>query len=108
MIAWEPVPQFRAFVEYGLALNNLSSLVTLRPYIASTVSGMEMTMEVPTSGVWGTASVGGINQGSEAGGGGGRDGAGACRGKEGGHVGGKGGHVGGLLQVHRTTNPGPP
>ena len=30
VIAWEPVPQFRAFLEYGTALNNFSALITIR------------------------------------------------------------------------------
>ena len=30
VIAWEPVPQFRAFLEYGIALNNLTHLITIR------------------------------------------------------------------------------
>ena len=30
VIAWEPVPRFRDFLEYGVALNNLSALVTVR------------------------------------------------------------------------------
>lgn len=61
VVAWEPIPVFRAFVEEGLALNNLSHRVHLRSNIVSGVGGQTISMTVPEKGIWGTASVGGLN-----------------------------------------------
>jgi FkbM family methyltransferase len=61
VVAWEPVPAFRAFVQLALRLNNLTHRVHLRPAVISDVAGMNITMTVPLKGIWGTASVGGLN-----------------------------------------------
>ena len=62
VIAWEPVPLFQSFIRYNLQLNNVSHLVELRGCILSDKDGLKQDMQVPTTGVWGTASVSGINQ----------------------------------------------
>ncbi|KAG1678984.1 hypothetical protein FOA52_013047 [Chlamydomonas sp. UWO 241] len=62
VIAWEPVPMFRAFVRYNVQLNNVSHLVELRGAVVGETDGEVLEMHVPKTGVWGTASVGGINQ----------------------------------------------
>ena len=61
VVAWEPVPQFRAFLEYGLQLNNFHMRVAARGVAVSDVGGAQLRMEVPRRGIWGTASVGGGN-----------------------------------------------
>ena len=61
VVAWEPVPVFRAFVEAGAALNNLSHRIHLRPAVVSDSAGEVLNMTVPEHGIWGTASVGGLN-----------------------------------------------
>ena len=61
VVAWEPVPVFRAFVEAGVALNNLSSRVHIRSAVVSDVAGVRINLTVPTKGIWGTASVDGLN-----------------------------------------------
>ena len=61
VVAWEPIPIFRAFVEAGLALNNLTHRVHLRSNVVSDVGGKSIQMTVPQRGIWGTASVGGLN-----------------------------------------------
>jgi FkbM family methyltransferase len=62
VIAWEPVPLFRSLIKYNLQLNNVSHLVELRGMILSDKDGEIKDMQVPTSGIWGTASVEGINR----------------------------------------------
>ena len=61
VIAWEPVPHFRAFMEYGLALNGLGTLVHVRPFVAASAPGETYKLVVPQRGIWGTASVNGGN-----------------------------------------------
>ena len=61
VIAWEPVPLFRAFIRYNLQLNNVLHLVELRGKILSHEEGSVHEMSVPKTGTWGTASVGGMN-----------------------------------------------
>ena len=61
VVAWEPVPVFRAFVEAAAALNNLTSRIHLRAAVVSDVAGQHVNMTVPLKGIWGTASVGGLN-----------------------------------------------
>jgi hypothetical protein len=46
VIAWEPVPLFRAFIHYNLQLNNVSHLVELRAKIAGPEDGLKLNMEV--------------------------------------------------------------
>ena len=61
VVAWEPVPTFRAFVEAAAALNNLTDRIHLRSAVVSDVPGMRVNITVPLKGIWGTASVGGLN-----------------------------------------------
>ena len=61
VVAWEPVPTFRAFLRLGAALNNVSHRLHVRDAIVSNASGNEMTICVPERGIWGTASVGCLN-----------------------------------------------
>ena len=61
VVAWEPVPAFRSFVAAALRLNNLTHRVHLRPAVVSDVPGVPINMTVPLKGIWGTASVGGLN-----------------------------------------------
>lgn len=35
VIAWEPVPRFRAFFEWAVAANDLGHLITIRPRVIS-------------------------------------------------------------------------
>uniref|UniRef100_A0A7S0RQU5 Methyltransferase FkbM domain-containing protein n=1 Tax=Chlamydomonas leiostraca TaxID=1034604 RepID=A0A7S0RQU5_9CHLO len=61
VIAWEPIPHFRAVTQAVLALNNVTHLVTLRNRVVTDKAGEHITMEAPTKGIWGTASIGGYN-----------------------------------------------
>ncbi len=61
VLAFEPVPHFRAFLEYNVHLNNLHHLVDVRPNVVSHVNGQPMTMVVPSTGIWGTAGIDGLN-----------------------------------------------
>lgn len=61
-MVWEPVPIFRAFLQYGIWPNQLTELVHLRDTLVSDEAGKQYNMTVPTKGIWGTASVGGRNR----------------------------------------------
>ena len=61
VVAWEPVPKFSAFLRYGLLRNLFVNSVEHRERVVSSESGRELTMEVPTTGIWGTAGIGGKN-----------------------------------------------
>ena len=61
VVAWEPVPMFRQFIEAAAALNNLTSRIHVRPAVMSSVAGQIINLTVPLKGIWGTASVGGLN-----------------------------------------------
>lgn len=61
MIAWEPVPTFRAFLEYGVELNRLGALVEVRAAAVGDKEGAEYELVVPQRGIWGTASIDGRN-----------------------------------------------
>eukprot|EP00879_Flechtneria_rotunda_P018331 GHRR01019228.1.p1 GENE.GHRR01019228.1~~GHRR01019228.1.p1 ORF type:complete len:561 (+),score=158.07 GHRR01019228.1:121-1683(+) len=61
VIAWEPVPQFRAFFSYNLARNNLAHMVTVRPTVVADPPGSKQVVLVPKKGIWGTASIAGAN-----------------------------------------------
>lgn len=62
MIAWEPVPQFRAFFEYNVARNGLTGRVQVRPAAAVARPGRgNYTVVVPQRGIWGTAGIDGAN-----------------------------------------------
>ena len=57
VIAWEPVPHFRALIELGAQLNNVSALIQVRAAVVSNVSGHRVSLAVPRRGLWGTASL---------------------------------------------------
>ena len=61
VVAWEPVPVFRAFLELGAQLNNLTHLIHVRAAAVSDRAGGNVTMRVPRKGLWGAASVDGLN-----------------------------------------------
>ena len=61
VVAWEPVPIFRAFVETAARLNNLTHRIHLRSAVVSDVPGVRINLTVPLKGIWGTASVNGLN-----------------------------------------------
>ncbi|KAK9842464.1 hypothetical protein WJX81_001323 [Elliptochloris bilobata] len=61
VLAWEPVPTFRAFLEYGVELNRLGGLVDVRAAAVSDKAGAEYELVVPQRGIWGTASIDGRN-----------------------------------------------
>lgn len=60
-IAWEPVPHFRAFLEYGILINDFSPQIQIRSAAISDVHGQEVKLTVPQRGIWGTASIAGAN-----------------------------------------------
>jgi len=60
VVAWEPVPHFRDFFLYGVALNNFQHLVQVRDKVVSDQEG-EHDLVVPQRGIWGTAGVRGMN-----------------------------------------------
>lgn len=63
-VAWEPVPRFRAYLEWSLARNNLVGLVQVRPAaVAEHSTHGARTLEVVAGnrGVWGTAGLAGAN-----------------------------------------------
>lgn len=51
VIAWEPVPHFRAFSEAAIMVNNVSHLVELRPKVVSARDEMEVKMQVGRSAI---------------------------------------------------------
>lgn len=55
------MPHFRAFIEYAIALNNLSSLIEVRPFAVADKTGETYNLVVPQRGIWGTASINGGN-----------------------------------------------
>jgi FkbM family methyltransferase len=61
VLAFEPVPHFRAFFEYNVHLNGLGKLIDIRSNVVSSKSGVNTAMVFPKKGIWGTASVDGIN-----------------------------------------------
>lgn len=61
VVAWEPVPKFRHFIEYGLQLNHFQPHVLVRPTAVADREGGLYTLKVPQRGIWGTASIGGGN-----------------------------------------------
>ncbi len=52
MIAWEPVPHFRAILEWVVAANNVSHLVTVRGRVVTNKDGELITIQVGAP--WGT------------------------------------------------------
>ena len=60
-IAWEPVPHFRAFLEYAVLLNDFSPQIEMRSAAVSDVHGEQVKLTVPQRGIWGTASIAGAN-----------------------------------------------
>ncbi|GIL87966.1 hypothetical protein Vretimale_6338 [Volvox reticuliferus] len=61
VIAFEPVPLFRSFLEYNIHLNDLSNLIEVRPLVVSHETGKMLKMVVPARGIWGTAGIEGLN-----------------------------------------------
>ncbi|CAL8462169.1 g1700 [Coccomyxa elongata] len=61
VIAWEPVPKFRSFLEYGVQLNGFQGVVHVRAAAVADKNGETYTLQVPQRGIWGTASIGGGN-----------------------------------------------
>ena len=61
VLAFEPVPHFRAFLEYNVHVNNLQHLVEVHSSIVSHSHNQPMTMVVPSGGIWGTAGIDGHN-----------------------------------------------
>lgn len=61
VITWEPVPHFRAFLEYNRQLNRLEDLIDIRDTAVAEVSGVTYDLTVPQRGIWGTAGIGGLN-----------------------------------------------
>ena len=61
MIAWEPVPQFRAFLAYNRRLNHLEDLIEIRDTAVAEVGGRLYNLTVPQRGIWGTAGIDGLN-----------------------------------------------
>ena len=57
VIAWEPVPQFRAFLSLGAQLNNVSHLIHIRHAVASDKPAERVQLAVPQKGIAGTASL---------------------------------------------------
>lgn len=46
VVAWEPVPQFRRFLEYGLQLNGFLGAVEVRHSAVADVDGALYTLQV--------------------------------------------------------------
>ncbi|KAK9906760.1 hypothetical protein WJX75_007525 [Coccomyxa subellipsoidea] len=61
VIAWEPVPKFRHFLEYGIQLNGFQEAAYVRAAAVADENGKTYTLQVPQRGIWGTASIGGGN-----------------------------------------------
>ena len=61
VVAWEPVPKFRHFIELGMQLNHFQAQVLVRPTAVADQDGGSYTLKVPQRGIWGTASIGGGN-----------------------------------------------
>ena len=57
VIAWEPVPTFRAFLALGAQLNNVSHRIHVRASVASDASAPSVSVAVPEHGIAGTASL---------------------------------------------------
>lgn len=61
VLVFEPVPHFRAFLEYNVYLNGVEHLVEFHTNVVSHVHNQPMTMMVPSNGIWGTAGIDGLN-----------------------------------------------
>lgn len=65
VVAWEPVPRFRAFLEYSLARNGVTDRVEVRAAVAAEFASApgerNFTVVAPQRGIWGTAGVDGAN-----------------------------------------------
>ena len=60
VVAWEPVPRFRAYLLASVALNRLAHRVTVRDRVASDSARLAVTMRVPLLR-WDISSVDGLN-----------------------------------------------
>jgi FkbM family methyltransferase len=62
VIVFEPVPHFRAFLEYNVLRNDLQHLVDIVGSVVSHMTGgPELKLVVPSNGIWGTAGIDGLN-----------------------------------------------
>lgn len=61
VVSWEPVPHFVAFFQFGIALNGLGHLIDLHETVVGDMTGQSLELVIPQRGIWGTASVGGLN-----------------------------------------------
>ena len=61
VVAFEPVPRFRAFLEYNLHLNGLMPHVQVKANAVSHTANKDVEMVFPSRGIWGTAGIGGHN-----------------------------------------------
>jgi hypothetical protein len=57
VVAWEPVPQFRALLSLNLARNGLTHLVTVRPTVVAHPPGSKQVRFVWRGGATGLISV---------------------------------------------------
>ena len=57
VVAWEPVPTFRAFLALGATLNNVSHRIHVRARVASDAPAPSVQIAVPRRGIAGTASL---------------------------------------------------
>eukprot|EP00878_Enallax_costatus_P012288 GHUV01012835.1.p1 GENE.GHUV01012835.1~~GHUV01012835.1.p1 ORF type:complete len:415 (+),score=90.28 GHUV01012835.1:144-1388(+) len=56
--AFEPVPTFRAFLEYSSARNHLHSRITVYPHVVASDTRKNYTLAVTTKGQWGATRIG--------------------------------------------------
>ena len=61
VVAWEPVPHFRAFLQLGVQLNKLEYLIDVRASAVADKAGQMYELVVPQRGIWGLAGVDGMN-----------------------------------------------
>ncbi|KAK3238033.1 hypothetical protein CYMTET_51926 [Cymbomonas tetramitiformis] len=62
VIAWEPVPLFKAFFQVGIEANKLEDSIEIRSRgVLDQPSGHSVDILVPEAGNWGTASINGAN-----------------------------------------------
>lgn len=57
MVSFEPVPIFRAFLEYSAARNHLTSFMEVIPALVADDVERSYTVNVPLSGSWGQSGM---------------------------------------------------
>jgi hypothetical protein len=57
VVAIEPVPLFRAFLEYSAARNHLTHLIEVLPALVAANAARPYVVNVPLAGSWGQAGV---------------------------------------------------